>query len=310
MERPRVSVVIPVYNRVDLLERCLAALDAQTERRIEVIVVDDASPEDPAAVLERHPSARVIRLPANAGYAEANNRGLAAACGSLLLLLNSDVEIPPNGIERLAACLEATPEAAAAAPLHRDPRGALQRTCFRLPTRRTGWLWDSALHRLRPQHPVLRDYLIAEWSHDTDRWVESAQTSCLMLRRAVYEAIGGMDPQLRLFYNDVDFCARMRRAGFRIRFTAAAEVAHHGGASVRTFEQAEQQVYGDRYRYYRKWFGRRGALSVRAALWSRVACEALAALATGHVRSAARNVRRGLRLSAGFRAPRVAAGKG
>jgi GT2 family glycosyltransferase len=297
---PRVSVVIPVYNQVQLLDRCLASFPFEQGGEFEAIVVDDASPEDPAPVVERYPQARFIRCERNRGYAEANNEGLRAATGRYLLFLNSDTELPSGVLARMADYLDAHPEVGGIAPLHREPDGAPQRTCFRFPTLRTGWIWDSVLHRRSPNHPEVRHFLMADWDHLSECWVEHAQTSGLFVRREVYDRIGGMDPQLRLFSNDTDFCYRMHRAGFPIRFLPEIEIIHHGSASVSTFERAEAQVYGDRYRYYRKWFGWRGALAVRCAMWSTVAYEALGELVDGQWRSAARKLRKGAKLNRAF----------
>lgn len=297
---PRVSVVIPVYNQIQLLDRCLASLQHQTVDHLEVIVVDDASPEDPSPVLARYSWVKVVRCERNCGYAEANNRGLAIAGGQYLLFLNSDTELSPDTLARMADYLDAHREVGGLAPLHREPDGTPQRTCFRFPTLRTGWVWDSAVHRRCPEHPEIRSFLMADWDHQSEHWVEHAQTSGLFVRREVYDQIGGMDPQLRLFSNDTDFCFRMHRAGYPIRFLPEIEIVHHGSASVSTFERAEAQVYGDRYRYYRKWFGWRGALAVRCAMWSTVAYEALGELIDGQWRSAARKLRRGATLNRAF----------
>jgi N-acetylglucosaminyl-diphospho-decaprenol L-rhamnosyltransferase len=294
-----VSIVIPVYNQVALLDRCLASLARQEGVRVEPIVVDDASPEDPAPVIDRHSSLplRFIRAERNLGYAEANNRGLQAATGDYILFLNSDTELPADALARLVNYLECHPEVGGVAPLHRGTDGEVQRTCYGFPTLPVGWVWDSLAHRRRPDHPVVRAFTLADWDHQSERDVEHAQTSCLLVRREVYDRIGGMDPKLFLFYNDTDFCFRMSRAGYPIRFVPEVEILHHGSASVQTFDKAEAQIFGDRYRYFRKWYGWRGALAVRCALWSRVGYEALVELAHGDFRFAAHKLRRGFRLS-------------
>jgi hypothetical protein len=297
LDTPLVSVVIPVYNQVELLDRCLLSLSQQEGAQLETLVVDDCSPENPGPVTARYPEVKLIRSERNGGYATANNRGLERASGKYLLFLNSDTELPPDGLAKLVAYLEANEEAGGAAPVHREPGGAVQRTCFQFPVLRLGFVWDSVVHRLRPDHPVVREYQLADWDYASDRWVEHAQTSCLLIRREAYDRIGGMDPKLFLFYNDTDFCYRMAREGFRIRFLAGVEILHHGGASVATYERADSQVYGDRYRYFRKWYGWRGGLAVRTALWSRVAYETIVELAHGDLRFAARKIRRGLKLN-------------
>ena len=297
MTVPLVSVVIPVYNQVDLLDRCLHALQEQTQPDLQVIVVSDASPESPREVLDRYPGTRLIEHTANLGYALTNNTGLAAAEGQYILFLNSDTELPPTAIEQMVAHLQSDPTAGGVTPLHRHPDGRLQRSCYRFPDFRFAWIWDSAIHRRWPDHPYLRDYSHADWDHESDRWVEHTMTSCLLIRREAYERIGGMDPNLKLFYNDLDFCLRMHRAGFPIWFLSSLTILHHGGASVATSPEGEAPVYGDRYRYCRKWFGWRGGVAVRWALWSSTVYDALAGLLRGRVRQAAGKLARGVRLN-------------
>lgn len=295
--QPRVSIVIPVYNQVDLLEKCLASLDRQEGVDLQVIVVDDQSPEDPSPVLARYPQVEVVRMERNSGYASANNAGFKLARGRYFMWLNSDTEIPPDGVRMMAEYLDAHPEAGGVTPQHRGNDGEVQRTCYRFPTLQTGYVWDSVLHLRRPDHPAVRSYQMLEWDHQSERWVEHAQTSCLMVRREAYEAAGGMDPNLFLFYNDTDVCCQMAKAGYPIWYLPQVEIRHHGGASVKTFDRAEAQVFGDRYRYYRKWFGWRGALAIRTALWSRVGYEAFVEFAHLNWRFAWRKVQRGLRLN-------------
>lgn len=296
MSLPSVSVVIPVYNQVDLLTRCLASLARQEGVELEILVVDDASPEDPAAAVQGCAAARLIRAPQNVGYASANNLGLAEARGEYLFFLNSDTEVPPDGIARLVAALNSERGAGGVTPLHREPSGAVQRTCFRFPTMKSGLLLDSVIHHLRRDHPVLRDFMLLDWDHASRRWVEHAQTSALLIRREVYDRLGGMDPALFLFYNDTDYCYRMHREGYPILFVSDVEIIHHGGASVRTFDRVDAQVFGDRSRYFRKWYGWKGSSAVSLSLWSRIGYEALVELCHGQVRFAARKIARGMKL--------------
>lgn len=295
-DQPTISIIIPVYNQVQLLDRCLASLRAQSARAVQIIVVNDASPEDPTAVLQRYPEATCLTLSENQGYASANNAGLQEAKGEKLLFLNSDTELPPDLLERMSAYLDEHPEVGGVAPLHRDFDGGVQRTCYRFPDLRTGLIWDSIVHRRNPEHPLIRSYQMSDWDHQSARSVEHAQTSCLLIRREAFDRIGGMDPNLSLFYNDTDYCRRMELAGFRTQFVPEFEIRHYGNASVATVATLHSQVYGDRYRYYRKWFGWRGAVVVRLALWSRVAHEALTELLHGDPGSATRKIRRGLQV--------------
>jgi GT2 family glycosyltransferase len=291
-EQPTVSVAIPVYNRVDLLERCLISLGKQDLPGVEVIVVDDQSPEDPGPVMARFPDAVFIRFPKNRGYTEATNEALRAGKGRYLLLLNSDTELPPDSLSRMVAFLEENSDAGVVTPVHRGTDGKVQRTCCRLPRLGTSFLWDSALHRMAPGLKVFRWHSMLDWDHVSERWVEFAMTSCLLIRREIYDRIGGLDPLMPMHYNDTDYCKRIGEAGYKIRFLGDVEILHHGGASLMTLDWSEARSYRDRYRYYRKWFGFGGVMAFVGSVWSRTFYETVSALLRGRVGAAVGHVKR------------------
>src|SRR3984893_5587462 len=110
--RPRLSVVVPVYNDARNLAECLAALRAADIPGCELIVVDDASPDDSSDVARRA-GAMVITLPQNSGPAAARNRGAAAATGEILFFVDADVAVAPDAIRRVADAFAADPDLAA-----------------------------------------------------------------------------------------------------------------------------------------------------------------------------------------------------
>ncbi|MGC8827650.1 MAG: glycosyltransferase family 2 protein, partial [Anaerolineae bacterium] len=113
---PLVSVIIPNWNGAALLPACLDSLRAQTYRRLEIIVVDNASTDDSAALVrERYPEVRLILLPENRGLTGGVNAGIRAAQGEIIALLNNDAEAEPAWVEVLVQALEAHPEAGSAA---------------------------------------------------------------------------------------------------------------------------------------------------------------------------------------------------
>lgn len=104
---PLVSVVIPTWNRCDLLADCLASLAAQTYRALEIVVVDDGSTDDTASyVARKHPLARLVRLDRNSGFCVAANAGIRAATGGLVFLLNNDMTLEAGCIARLVEAAE------------------------------------------------------------------------------------------------------------------------------------------------------------------------------------------------------------
>ncbi len=294
--RPDVSIVIPAYNRADLLERCLASLRGSVGATWEATVVDNASPEDLAPVRARFPDVRWLRREQNIGYAAANNLGLADARGAAVCLLNSDAEVYPDTLAGCLAALAAHPEAAAVTPCNLGLDGLPQPFLSPEHTLLMAWLRDSGWHLLFPQRPPFRQWMLPDFDFTRVQPVATTQTTCLVVRRAAHAAVGGMDPSLFLFYNDVDYCRKLRAQGGQILYLPTPLVLHHGSASVDTAPWKERRLWQDRYRFFHRWYGFPGALGVRAACLHRGLTRALAQLARGRPADAPRLVREGLAL--------------
>lgn len=273
---PDLTIVIPAYNCGELLAQCLASLRGSRGVVTEVVVVDNGSPEDLTGIRNQFPEARWIRSETNLGYAAANNLGLQKASGRHFCWLNSDAELPPDALARLVEYLDANPEVGAVTPRNQDPDGSTQSSLTPEHTLAMAWLRDSGPHLAFPNARPFRDWLLPRFDWRREQAVATTQTTCLLIRREAYEQVGGMDPSLFLFYNDVDWCRRLRQAGWKLMYVPEPHVLHHGSASVETARWKERQLWQDRYRYFRKWYGVAGAIGVRSACISRGIWRALA----------------------------------
>ncbi|HET6204990.1 MAG TPA: glycosyltransferase family 2 protein [Planctomycetota bacterium] len=277
MSAPDLSVVVLSWNTREWLRRCLAALAADgTRLRRETIVVDNASSDgSPEAVEREFPWARCVRNARNEGYARGNNLGLALARGAFLCTLNSDAAVRPLALDRLVAYLRAHADCGAAAPKLLNPDGSVQPACMRFPRLSTALFFDTFLDRLFPRNGVVARYFMRDVDPGESRDVEQPPGACLVLRREAIEAVGPFDEDLWLFFNDVDLCLRLARAGWRIRYLAEAEVVHEKGASTSKYPRFAVEWHKNRLAYYRKHYGPAGALVVRAAVAARGIEEAL-----------------------------------
>ena len=279
--RPDLSLVVPAYNCADLLERCLESLRASEGVHWEAVVVDNASPEDLSDVRERFSEVRWLRLERNVGYAAANNLGLREARGRHRCFLNSDAELSAGTLAALVRYLDGHPEAGAVTPKNVGTGGLPQPICTPEHTLEMAWLRDSGLHLLFPNRPPFRNWLLPGFDWEREQEVATCQTTCLLVRGEAYDSVGEMDPSLFLFYNDVDYCRRLRHAGWKLVYLPGAQVLHHGSASVETAPWKERQLWRDRYRFFAKWYGRRGTAGVRFACLHRGLTRLLAQGVTG-----------------------------
>ncbi len=267
------SVVVLSWNTRELLRACLTALARDQEcKPREIIVVDNASEDgSPDMVAREFPDVRLLCNAENRLYAEGNNQGARAATGRYLCLLNSDTEVRSGALDELAQFLDLHPTYAAVAPKLVNPDGSVQRACSRFPSLLMPLFESTLLGHFPPGSWCLWWSRMGDFGHERSRDVSQPPGACFMMRRDEYLAMGGLDPTLSLFFNDVDLCRGLSRRGRRIRYLVDAEVMHHGGASTQTYDRRNRNLIWIRNRtaYFRKHYGRLGEQWLRAVtgLW-------------------------------------------
>ena len=232
MTPPALDIIIVSYNTREVLQACLASLDANRPRGLrQIIVVDNASSDDSAAATRaRWPSIDVVALDRNVGFAAANNVGFRKTEAPLVLLLNSDTVVPAGAIDRLVDRLLAT-GAAAAGPRLVDGDGWPEVSFGPMLSPAAELGQRMRVRRAAGRSDQARQYVerLVASERDVD-WVSGA---CLLTRRdAAFEA-GLLDERYFMYEEDVDFCAALRARGGRILFTPAAEITHLRGRSIR-----------------------------------------------------------------------------
>jgi hypothetical protein len=264
------SIVILSWNTREILRACLTALRRDTPCQMrEIIVVDNGSSDGSADMVARDfPAARLISNADNRLYAEGNNQGARAARGRYLCLLNSDTEVGIGALDRMTRFLEGHAGYAAVAPRLVNPDGTVQRACRRFPSLVNPLLESTFLGRIPPGAWLAWWSAMGDFDHLHSRDVAQPPGACFLLRTEEYLAMGGLDPGLSLFFNDVDLCLRLWREGRRIRYLAEVQVMHHHGLSTRTHTPRHRNLLWtqNRMTYYRKNHGRLAERWLRAVL--------------------------------------------
>lgn len=258
----RVSVLVPSWRTREATLRALESALSQMGEDDEAILVDDAGGDGTAAAVRAAlPRVVVLEHAVNRGYARAVSTAAAAAGGRLLLLLNSDARLAPGALESLVGFLDAHPAHAAVAPLLVDARGRTRRDQMNLPRASTPWSHALLVRALLGETAEWRRWHARDFDHERTADVEQPPAACLLVRRRDWDECGGMEAGPRLFFSDVELCARLRDRGRLVGYTVAARVEHDGGASTRQLVDFAWQWHRDRYRYHRARHGLGGALS-------------------------------------------------
>lgn len=245
MHCPDVSVVIVSRNTRELLHACLASVAREAgDLTVETVVVDNASTDGTAAMVRRDfPSVTLLQPATNDGFAAGNNLGLRRTRGRAALLLNPDAELTPGALPALWAALHAAPDIGVVGPRLLYPDGTTQSSRRRFPTLRTALVESTTIGETFPRHAAIRRYEMTDEpegaAHDAD-WLVGA---CLLVRRAVFDAVGLLDTRLFLYSEEPEFCWRVRRAGWRVRYVPAATVRHHEAASTGQVVALRQRVF-------------------------------------------------------------------
>jgi GT2 family glycosyltransferase len=249
----RVAVVIVNYKSYSDLRQCLPALAGQA---CAVVVVDHATTADAADALAReYPWVHLVPVPVNDGFAAGVNRGARATRSDYLLLLNPDSLPEPDLCAALAGWLDRHPGVGAVGPRITNTDGTVQASARRFPDFTTAIAGRSSwLTRVLPRNPLSRHNLPGMDAGpgevmDVD-WVSGA---CMMVRRAAFDEIGGMDEGFFLYWEDADFCRRLAAAGWRTQYWPAVSVLHTASGSSRHAVDASLVAFHDSaYRLFRK----------------------------------------------------------
>lgn len=261
------DVVCVNWNSGRQLAECLDSL-ARTSREGfslgRVVVVDNASLDGSADSLN-HPALplRLVMNPTNRGFAAGCNQGARGSRSDYLLFLNPDTMLDRESLARPLAFLESEEgrDVGICGIRLVDRQGAVARSCARFPTA-GGFLAASAgVDRLFPRRfPGL---IMREWDHLDSRTVDHVIGAFYLVRRPVFEALGGFDERYFVYLEDLDFSLRARQAGWRSYYLSAAQAYHRGGGNSEQV-RAERLVYllRSRLRYGRRHFSGAGAAAV------------------------------------------------
>lgn len=220
------SIVILVWQDRAFLRACLDSLAAaRQDLRVEIVLVENGITLQKAEyALYDSVSIRILHNERNRGVAAARNQGLKVAQGRYVMLLDADTQVTQGALATLVQFMDANPKVGLAAPRLQDMQGNLQFTCRKLPT-----VWSKMLRRIptRWAQDALADELLAKYDHRTPRAVDYVIGACQIIRREAMQQVGLLDEQFFYGPEDVDYCIRMWRGGWRVMYVPDAVVIHN-----------------------------------------------------------------------------------
>jgi N-acetylglucosaminyl-diphospho-decaprenol L-rhamnosyltransferase len=273
-----VSFCVVNTEQRELLVRCLDAIAAERETlpfTTEVLVLDNASNDGSAGAARRHPvTTEVIALRQRRGKGENDTALLQRARGRFALLLNEDSELRPGAVAALHTALAERPKAAAAGARLLRPDGTVQPSAWRFPTPGTALVGAVFMHRR----------MTVQSRGERTREVDWAQSAALLVRVEAARAIGYFDPAFFVYSDEVDFCKRLRDAGWSTLYVPAAEAFHHEQLSTGAIpERRIVELSRNRDRYMRKHHSAPAAAAVRVlTAWAYAVRSVVAIALPGH----------------------------
>ena len=265
------SICIVNWNVEALLKACLKSIFVNTKDiSFEVIVVDNNSYDNSVNLVKvEFPQVKLIKNGENAGFTKANNQAINIAQGRFLMLLNPDTEVIDNALNKMVRFMESRRDCGALGCKLLNTDGSLQRSCKTFPSLDVILYNSLFLDSLFPKSRIFGKYFMTWWDFNDVREVDQPMGSALMIRKDVLDKVGFFDENIFIWFDEVDLCYRIKKAGYKIYFTPDAQIKHHLSRSFKQWTSFPQILRGTfLWRKSRNYFFKKhkGILSV-AALW-------------------------------------------
>jgi hypothetical protein len=264
------SIVILSYNTRQMLHDCLCSVRENIAGiEAEVFVVDSGSSDGSIELVrEEFPSVDLTVTEGFGGFAHANNLALRRAVGRYQLLLNSDTMLPPGGLGKVVAFMDAHPEAGVVGIKLVKGDGTFDHACRRgFPTPAASFYRLTGLGRLFPRSPRFARYTLGHLDPDQLTEVDSVCGAFMMVRQEAVRGVGLLDESFYFYGEDLDWAYRFKEKGWKVYYYPGVQALHYKGQTSR--KQSERMIH-EFYRamevFYRKHYAARNSAPLRLAV--------------------------------------------
>ena len=256
---PDLSISIVNYNAIDYLDKCVQSIiNTIKDHSYEIIVVDNASDDGSVQLIsKKYPEVTIVQNDENLGFIKANNIGLNRSKGKYIMSLNNDTIVLSGAVDKLIEFLDENPDAGAAGPKLLNSDGSIQLQARRgFPTPLNSFFYFSGLSRLFPKNRLMGGYLLTYLDDEATAEVDSLCGAAMIVRREGISEVGLMDESYTMYGDDIDWCYRIKKAGWKVYYFPEAEIIHYGGRggsrrqsyrNIFEFHRAMAVFYGKHY---------------------------------------------------------------
>lgn len=283
----KISIVILNWNDRSHLLECLDSLkDCSTSREVEIIVVDNGSTDGSAEAVERNYSyVKVLKNKENVGFPKGNNQGIRASTGEYIYVLNSDIKVLGKCVDILADYLDNHPDIGMIGPKIYYGDMTHQSSCRRFPTIWNNFCSAFGLTKVFAKSKLFSGEHMFYFKGDKTIDVDVLVGCFWTVRRTALDRFGLLDEGFFIYAEDVDWCKRCWKSGWRIVFYPEAEAIHYGGASTTAKDPVRFSVTQQRsiLRYWKKHHGSMKCLAIGAILFGRMAIRLTTSIAVSMI---------------------------
>jgi len=240
------SIIIVNYNVKEFLQNLIHSIEkASSNITKEILIIDNASDDGSVEFIkEKFPLVKLIANQKNLGFGKANNIGLKEATGKYILLINPDTIVAEDTFEKMIKFFESNVSAGLAGCKILNPDGTLQLACRRsFPGPWTSFTKVTGLSSLFSNSRIFARYNLTYLDENQTYEVDAISGSFMMMRKEVYEKVGGFDEQFFMYGEDLDLCYRIQKAGYKVFYVHTTQIIHYKGESTKRSSLDETKVF-------------------------------------------------------------------